>query len=525
MPNFANIGATLDSWLETWVPRRSKKHFYNFRTEPGFAANQMDVDRLRNILATAETGNVRDLFALYRDVLTSYSHMSSEFDKRKMAVLGDAISIQPPNKKNRDDVIAAQAIAAMVENTPNFIKVCAHWLDSALYPLSVVEKVFCPSTKPGLRFELARLNMVPHIDLDYSTGFLQLWELDPDSGYISGTLEVPDPTRYIIHRGHLLQQADYWGGPMRCLLFWWLMSAMDRDWWVRFLDRYGAPFIVGKFDPSDDASRSILMQAFNAATKIFGLVVSKETQVELIQAASQTTGEAFAKFKEICDEEVSKKIVGQIGSSKAPSGNLNSGKNQQHETIRQDIRQFDQTMLGDTLRDQLFRQYLNINGFTGSPPKIIWGGMSPEEQTYTGTILVALSQAGLELTDEGVNDLGEKLAMPLQRAAIPAPARMGPGGLPFSVRPFLPLTADQRLVDAGNASVDRIAANSAADLSQAFRGSLAPIRRIILESKSANECSARVAAYYADWNPERLAPLIEEALIAFTANGAASRAR
>ncbi len=87
------------------------------------------------------------------------------------------------------------------------------------------------------------------------------------------------------------------------------------------------------------------------------------------------------------------------------------------------------------------------------------------------------------------------------------------------------MSAGQRLVDLGNLSVDRIAANGAADLSQAFRGSLAPIRRIILESKSAEECSARVAAYYADWNPERLVPIIEQALIAFAANGAASRAR
>ena len=73
--------------------------------------------------------------------------------------------------------------------------------------------------------------------------------------------------------------------------------------------------------------------------------------------------------------------------------------------------------------------------------------------------------------------------------------------------------------------MDQIAANGSTELAQAFRGSLAPVRRIILESRSANECEARLREFYADWRPDKLAGLIEEALVAYAANGAVSRAR
>ena len=520
-----DIKAILQSWLEDWIPRKGRKGVYNPRLETPFLANRMDVDQLRDILAAAEMGNTRDLFAFYRDVMISDTHIQCEWGKRKLAVLGDAISIQPADKTKPADVQAQKVIQDLIVTQKRMIiHGCNHLLNGHLWPVSLLEKVFCPSVRPGLRYELERLNIVPYQDLDYTTstiGSLRLWKLDPDGGYITGTAEDPDLNRYIIHRGHLLTDvADFWGGPFRALLFWWLMGAMDRDWWARFLERYGSPFIVGKYDPSDDAARKILTRAFQAATKIFGLVISKETQVELVQASSQQTGEAFDKFLERCNDEKSKLILGQTSSATKGSSGINSGENKQHESVRQDIRQYDQQVLALTLEEQLFRQYLDINGYTGSV-QMTWGGVSSQEQTALGELMRNLAAAGLGLTDDGITSLSERLAFPLQRVTPPASSRNA-GPPTFSVRPYLPLAAPA-VVEAGHLSIDRIASNGAADLSQAFRGSLAPIRRIVIESRSANECSARVAAYYADWNPERLAPLIEEALMAFAANGAASR--
>jgi phage gp29-like protein len=527
MSNF--IQKALTDWLQDWIPTISRKANYNWRgSEPAFAANLLDVDRLRQIIASAETGNVRDLFAIYRDVIAVDSHVQGEVTKRKLALLGDAISVQPADKKNPDDVKAFEVVRDTVQNFQGFTTKCGHMLDGHLWPLSITEKVFRLSTKPGLRYELWKLNIVPMNDIDYTTGYLQLRALDPQGGYLTGVLEDPDPNRYIIHRGHLLSQADFWGGPFRAILFWWLLRSMSRDWWARFLERYGSPFIVGKYDQSDDASRAILTQAFQSATKIFGLVISRDTEVDMVEAGTAQTGEAFERFLDKCNDEISKLIVGSTSNTKDTGGLGGSGVAKKQETVRQDIRQFDGKMLAETLRDQLFRQLLDINGLIGSV-KITFGGLSPEEQSSYGTLILNLNQAGLEPTDDGVETISEQVGIPLQRIAPPpAPDPTGfPGGPPegFTSPGLLPLAVRERSADPGQVSVDRVAAEAAANLSQAFRGSLAPVRRIVLESSSADECVQRIHEFYADWDPKRISGLCEEALIAFAANGASARAR
>jgi hypothetical protein len=73
---------------------------------------------------------------------------------------------------------------------------------------------------------------------------------------------------------------------MRSILFWWLLATMDREWWARFLDRYGSPFLLGTYPRGDADSRSVMERAFALAVKLGGLVVSADTKVELSQAAA-----------------------------------------------------------------------------------------------------------------------------------------------------------------------------------------------------------------------------------------------
>lgn len=492
---------------------------YNPRAEPLSNIQYMDVDRVRAIIDGAQSGDTRDLFALYRDLVLGDSHLQAEFSKRKLAVLGDVFTVKPIDKKDPKDVAARDAVSDMVDGCPEWLKACSHLLDSALYPIAVAEKVFKPAEAgSSLRYELAELRPVPHNLLNFNTGYLQIWDVDPLTGFVSGTSQTPDPNRYIIHRGHLLTTPDFWGGPMRSLIFWSLFSVMDVSWWARFLDRYGSPFLVGKYDQADDESRLILERAFSWATKIGGLVVSKETEVTIQSALGTSTGEAYEKFLEVCNREKSKLIVGQTLSAEARSTGLGSGVAKGQSDVRDDIRALDAKLLAQTLRDQLSVQYLKINGLEGKAPKMIWGSESPENLEKLGTVIANLASGGIQPADSALEVLGEKLGFEVQRTAVPAPALSFPGVRPYSAA----LPSAVRFADAAN---EEIARASAATLSQAFRGSLAPVRRIILESRSQDECEARIKEFYADWKPDKLVGLLEEALTAYAANGAVVHAR
>jgi len=486
---------------------------YNERLTPHFLVQTMDVDRAHSIIECADDGDPRDLFNLYRDIILAHSHLQNEFGKRKLAVLGDPLSIQPWNKKDAQDVTAAAAIKSMVDEYEGFTDACIHLLDSTLWPVAVMEKVFRPSSKPGLRYELAELVPVPDPLFDFTSGKLKIRETDPLTGAAMAVLDDPDPARYIIHRGHLLTFPDWRGGPLRSLVMWWMLSTFDRDWWARFLDKYGSPFLVGKYDQADDASRRVLERAFQWAVRIGGLVVSKQTEVEMEQAMAGASGDAYKSFHDICNREISKLVIGQTLSSESQPLGIGGGASKQHEDVRGDIRQWDGFRLGQTWRAQLFQQFLQINGLPGRAPKAVWGAESPDQLLATGTLLQSLSQAGLQVADESIPVLSERVGLTLQRSATPAlPSGQGNPPRPAIFSAGLPLLKD---VDAANETITR---NAAADLAQAFRGSLAPIRRMIGESKSPGELAEKILASYPDWPSGRVQGIIADALTAFAAN-------
>lgn len=499
----------LQKLFASFVPVQTRT-IYDRRQTPPTLATLLDADRIHGIFSDAEAGNTRDLFTLYRDILIGDSHLQGELGKRKLAVLGDVLNFLPIDKAVPEDVAAA-LFGKGVLDTPGWIHACSHLLNSVLWPCAVLEKVYAPVAGG---FALSKLVPVPYELLDFRLGRLMIQATDPKSGLPTAELLEPDPARYIVHRGHLLGTPDQWGGPMRSLVFWWFFSAMDRDAWARFLDRYGSPFLVGKYEQSDDASRTILERAFSNATRIFGLVISKETEVELQQAATATTGEAFALFHSVAQREKSKLILGQTLSAEAQATGLGSGTSDLQGEVRQDIRQFDALLLGTTLRDGLLAQYLRINGQAGRPPRMVWGSESAMSLDGLGKFLVALSQAGLQVGDASLPVLSERAGLSIVRGAAPAPAM-----LPLSLLPLSARSLATGFPHRAEAAMDRIASAGSADLAQRFRETFAPIRRIILASHSPEDLEHRLRAFAVGWSPEEIASLIEDSLTAFAANG------
>lgn len=398
---------------------------YNLRTEPPSIAQHLDIEYIYNITQQAESGYTRDLFSLYRDLIISDSHTQGEIAKRKLAVMGDRWTIHPWDKQKEADKQAAYAIEELIHNCKSWKEACIHLLDATLYPVAIVEKVYAPTSNG---YKLKSLVPVPHYLLDYTTGTMRISDVDPQTGTILSTSREPDPERYIIHRGHLLSTPDNWGGPMRSIIYWWLLGNMTRDWWSRFLDRYGSPFIIGHYPQGDDKSRNVLRGAFSLATKLGGLVVTEKTRVEIQQAATATTGDAYEKFITLCNREKSKLILGQTLSAEAQATGMNSGVSDIQEGVRQDIRMWDAASLAETIRTELFDQYLKINGHTqASTPTITWGSISIKELKAKADTLVALKQAGLEPTDDEIGIISEEYGISLQRA--PAPVSPGLAGI------------------------------------------------------------------------------------------------
>lgn len=469
------------------------------RFEPESWTEWLDVDRVGMAIRAARGGSVQLLFALYRDIVLTDSHIQAEMFKRKLAVLGDPFSFTPYDKDQPADVAAASLCESMVYDLRGSWRVaCGHLLDSVLWPVAVVEKLYRPE---GGIFRLSELIPVPHHLLDFSTGRLMIRDTD-DDGQPLDTLHCPIEERYIVHRGHLLTTPDNYGGPMRSLIYWWLGSMMSRDWWARFLDRYGMPFLVGKYEPGNTSDRNILMGAFSAANKVFGLAISKNTEVEVIEA-QRTGADCFNVFVGMCNREKSKLILGQTLSAQTDATGMGSGVADLQSNVRDDIRTFDGALLAETLRWQLFEQAIRLAGQSGEAPTLMWGAETAGDLKVTADLLASFNQAGIEVDDPGIEVLSERSGIPLRRRA----------GAPAYSQPFMTMQAEATQQASNPISQsDDIAASRSAALSHALRSFPAEVARIIRESRSAAECMERIEALYANHDHRPAAHILEDAL-------------
>lgn len=394
---------------------RPKSTTTNSGQEPESIISKADADKVASALRSAQGGFTQPLFALYRDIILTHSHIQSELMKRKLAVLGDQFRVLPYDKKVQADKDAAAFCEKAIYEIKGWRMFCSALLDSVIYPVSVVEKVYAASSSG---FAISEMIPVPHYLLDYKTGSMMIRAVD-EKGKVLETFLEPDPERYIIHRGHLLNTPDQFGGPMRSLVFWWLASVMNREWWIQFLEKFGEGFLIGKYSRPED--RDVILAAFKTAKRLRAMAVTKTTEIEL-KESSQSGALTFEKFHEIGNREISRLILGQTLSASTDPTGMGSGTSNLQGEVRDDIKQLDGQMLGETIRDQFLVQLCRINGLSGRAPYLSWGSQSPKDQKGIADLLAVLANAGMEPDDDAIEPISERIGFSLRRKSqIQAP--------------------------------------------------------------------------------------------------------
>lgn len=509
----------LDILFRRQKPRREV--LLGGRHEPAAIAQTMDAGRIGDILRDAESGNMRDFFSLARDVVSGHGHTLAEFGKRKLAVLAETQTITAGDEEDEAQQALAEAVGSHLEDLSSWFPGMVHLLDSTIYPVSVVEKVYKPSSKPGWRFELSELKPVPYRLLDFTEGYLRIRDCGPD-GEDLGTTHAVDSLRYIVHRGHLLTSTpDTWGGPLRAILFWWLFAAQGRDWWARFLERFGAPFLEGTYDKQDDQSRYLLERAFSSATRLFGIAIPDDASVKIHQANTTQGGDAFSQFHSVANREISKIVLGQTLSAEGQNLGLGGGQASAQEGVRDDIRRFDALMLSATIRTQLIAPLFRLNGWTIPTPRISWGGDDMEDIEVIGKMVDSLKKAGIRVTDEGIATISKRLAIPLERDLVDPIARPPIGALSALASPD-PGRQLATTSQAAREAIDATAAAAAPTLSAALAATLSPLAALVAESTSIADLEARLRERIPTLDHTQAATLAEAALVTASVNSAAN---
>lgn len=408
----------LKSLLSLLIPM-SRKSRYNRRFDPASNA-EPDIDAVTAAVTSAEGGNIRPLVNLVKQMFAADGHIQTEFAKRKLALLGDPMGFRPASK-SAADIAAADWCKKWADDYEGFTDAMLWALDGTLWPQATQEKSFRPGTN-GRRFDL-NLDPVDPALWDYVEGDLRIQEVGPD-GCPTGNAIVPDPARYWTHRGHLSTLADQRGGPARPLLFWHFFSHCSWHWWGRFLERFGAPFMVGKVDNMDSDETDRLEAAFSQATRVFGVVVSRNTEIDLLEGKASDGSRAYEAALNLCQREKSKIILGQYGTTEGAKSSLNGDTASTLDKVRGEFRAWDNFRLGTGLRAHVLRPLLYVNGIPGAAPTAYWGDLGADSNEVAGDLLVSLAKIGILPAEDALDTLEQSVGLRLRWAApTPPPSR------------------------------------------------------------------------------------------------------
>lgn len=164
--------------------------------EPPQFGNKVVLADIQKAYETARHGETYYKFALFRDMIINDSHIQAEIGKRIMSFIGQHETIEPYDKKNADDVQAAEMIEDMISNCENWREGCLHLAGGHIWPVAGAEKIFAPvdaaeqfKFKHPVKYRLKKLHPIPYALFNYKVAY---WNLN-NTGNQPGTGQSPMP--------------------------------------------------------------------------------------------------------------------------------------------------------------------------------------------------------------------------------------------------------------------------------------------------------------------------------------------
>lgn len=429
-------------------------------------SQNVTMEKVQAAFRAAERGDMTLLFGFYRDFFVGGSITAAAIGKRKLSTTSIEPTILPYDKKNPKDVRNAKVIQEIVMRYPRLNEAVGHMMNASVYPLAVLEKLFEPvgdsfgENKLGIRYKIKQLYPVDYQLVNYKLPYLPSGPInlgsgpglpntppsiygrpedtifDPDSwepnlrfwsvlqngliDYSYANMMQPDPNRHLIYRSNLLGgiAPDNFGGVGKSLLFLTIMSQLGLNIYFKCLQKFGLPFVKLEVDSAQVDTVNDIMETFRNLDEVLSVIAyNKGSVVELQEMNYAGAGEAHEKFINHIKDCINTLLLGQTLSGDAKSTGLGSGVAKLHSDVRADYINYDRMMLNETLRHQLFRQLLDINGFMdGQAPRIVWGsGISTEDTVSITTAIKNLSDSGYTLAGDSIEDLSAKFGFQFEK--------------------------------------------------------------------------------------------------------------
>lgn len=436
----------------------------------------------------------------------SDDEITAALETRREAVVAAPWRLEPW----ADNQVAEWLWAEVEPHLPQLIRDVWH---AVPYGYSVVEAVY--ARKADGRIGLARVGEKP---FEWFTP-----QRDGSLLYSPPTIATPVTVdtqfKFFLTRREATYRQPY-GVPLLSALYWpWYFRSNGWRFWARFLERHGAPLLVGK--SGDTASmQTALVAAINSA------VLSIDREDEIASVGAGAAGDAFDKFSTAVDKRIQKVVLGQtLTTDVGKTGSYAAAKVQNE--VRGDRLAADITLVQATIQ-RLVDALRLLNFPLSDRVSFMIADDRGLEVERTDRDVKLVSGGVLKLTEKYLLD---RYDFEEGDFTVPAPVTLSapdqelppaPAGEPEAA----PLSA-QRFAVGGSFTPDQNEIEELVSLSIPEGGQPVPvaaIKRAIAASSSPAELAERLAALYAGGEYRDFQAVLERALFAADVVGYASAA-
>lgn len=292
--------------------------------------------------------------------LTNHYQVGTCIDSRKSGVLAKLFDITKENTPNAHyefykDVFSNIDVYGLIENI----------LDAPLYGFAPIEIIW---EKQGKYIIPVKFEAEPQEWFHFNSNgefFFKHKAYQPD-----GLLINPEESRkFLLPRNKPTRKNPYG----QCILSrcFWNVAFINggMEFWVKFTEKYGMPFMVGKYDRSmnDNEKDSLLKALINMVQDAVGVIPADGT-VEIIEAGGKgASADIYEKLINKCENNISKAILGQtLTTDIGAVGSYAAAET--HNEVRGDIINSDTRLCENTINTLI--NYINIINFNdNSVPK------------------------------------------------------------------------------------------------------------------------------------------------------------
>ncbi|MDZ4375685.1 MAG: DUF935 domain-containing protein [Phenylobacterium sp.] len=383
-------------------------------------------DRLESILRQANQGDLDALLVLANEMEERDPHYASVLQTRKLAVVGlDRKVTWPKGQESHPKAAEIQEACEGLLTAPLAEALIQDQLDSIAKPYSVSEIIW----HTGARWEPERYE---HRDprwfmLDRATGSeLRL----RDEGHPEG-MPLP-PFAFAVQLAANKSGLIARRGLARVVAFSFVCKLYGMKDWLAYAEIFGIPMRLGKYGPgATPQDVEVLKRAVFGLGSDAAAVIPETMTIEFPSPGSVGGAELFQSLVTFLDNQVSKAVLGQTGTTDMQKGGGYAQANVL-DRVRGDLTQADARAIGATITRDVFTPFVGFNWGPDAPvPTAELVVEEPEDLEALSIALERLIPLGLKVSQSEVQKKFRLSApkddadvlVPLKReAADPEPA-------------------------------------------------------------------------------------------------------